>query len=126
MTEEPKRVRTGAYCGFRCPADLKNQLETAAKANGRSLSTEIQFRLEVTFVRAPVGGGPRRTPEEAERVPLGLRVTPETKLRLELLADLYGRSQSQEAERLIQLALDLDEIAKRIIELQSGKRTAFL
>lgn len=34
---------------FRMPIALKNQLEHEAKANGRSLTAEIAFRLETTL-----------------------------------------------------------------------------
>jgi len=40
-TEQP-----GEYVGFRCPRKLKGLLEDAAAASGRSLSTEVQVRLE--------------------------------------------------------------------------------
>jgi len=42
--------------------------------------------------------GPGRPPSPGERVPLGLRVTRETKLRLAQASHASGRSQSQEAE----------------------------
>jgi hypothetical protein len=42
--------------------------------------------------------GPGRPPLPGERVPLGLRVTKETKLRLDQASHASGRSQSQEAE----------------------------
>jgi len=38
-----------AYIGFRAPADLKLKLEMAAAQVGRSLSAEVQFRLERSF-----------------------------------------------------------------------------
>lgn len=41
-----KRVRKGAYVGARLPDDLKAAIEAAARANGRSLSAEVQIRLE--------------------------------------------------------------------------------
>jgi hypothetical protein len=37
------------YVGFRASHELKEQLEKAAAASGRSLSTEAQFRLEASF-----------------------------------------------------------------------------
>ena len=40
---------TGDYVGFRAPRELKERLEAAAGASGRSLSTETQFRLENSF-----------------------------------------------------------------------------
>lgn len=38
-----------AYIGFRAPIDLKSKLEAAARASGRSLSSEVQFRLECSL-----------------------------------------------------------------------------
>lgn len=47
------RTRTddepGEYVGFRAPRALKEQLASAAKESGRSLSTEAQVRLEMSF-----------------------------------------------------------------------------
>jgi TraY domain len=43
------REARGDYVGFRSPSILKAKLEQAAKASGRSLSTEAQFRLEQSF-----------------------------------------------------------------------------
>jgi hypothetical protein len=52
------------------------------------------------------GGRPLRTPEPGEgRVGLSLRVTPETKAKLDQLALHTGRSLSQEVELLIEQAL---------------------
>src|SRR2546421_6544501 len=51
----PGRPRTrpegqvGSHVGFRAPRELKEKLEAAAVASGRSLSTEAQFRLEKSF-----------------------------------------------------------------------------
>ena len=58
MTTErrrPGRPRTrteegpGDYVGFRAPRELKERLDAAAAASGRSLSTEAQLRLENSF-----------------------------------------------------------------------------
>lgn len=40
-----------AYIGFRAPLTLKQKLDVAAAENGRSLSTEVQFRLERSLDR---------------------------------------------------------------------------
>src|SRR5437016_8009288 len=42
----------GQFVGFRASRELKNRLEAAAAENGRSLSTEAQFRLEQSFRNA--------------------------------------------------------------------------
>lgn len=44
------KSKAGEYIGFRSPKDLKEKLEQAAQASGRSLSTEVQFRLERSFL----------------------------------------------------------------------------
>jgi hypothetical protein len=51
-TGRPKttiREKPGEYIGFRAPSELKAALETTATAAGRSLSTEVQFRLAQSF-----------------------------------------------------------------------------
>jgi DNA-directed RNA polymerase alpha subunit len=40
------RARPGEYIGFRASSTLKADLEGAAAESGRSLSAEVQFRLE--------------------------------------------------------------------------------
>lgn len=39
---------------FRARDGLRNELKAAAEANGRSMSEEIEFRLEQSFDRAAV------------------------------------------------------------------------
>jgi hypothetical protein len=41
--------RTGEFVGFRCPATLKEDIEKAAAAAGRSISTECQVRIGESF-----------------------------------------------------------------------------
>ena len=50
-------------------------------------------------------GRPTKPPKPGERVPLGLRVTPEMKERLEAAAIKNGRSLSQEAELRLERSL---------------------
>jgi hypothetical protein len=52
-------------------------------------------------------GRPTKRPKSGQRVPLGLRVTPEMKTRLERAATKRGRSLSQEAELMLERSLDL-------------------
>ena len=54
-------------------------------------------------------GRPKRQPNPGERVPLGLRVTPELKTRLDDAANQSGRSQSQEAELRLEQSFRQDE-----------------
>jgi hypothetical protein len=53
-------------------------------------------------------GRPTKPPKEGERVPLGLRVTPLMKRRLEDAATKNGRSLSQEAEIRLEMSLSSD------------------
>jgi len=53
-------------------------------------------------------GRPTKAPKEGERVPLGLRVTPRMKRRLEGAATKNGRSLSQEAEFRLEMSLSSD------------------
>lgn len=52
-------------------------------------------------------GRPTKPPKPGQRVPLGLRVTPEMKTRLEAAAIKNGRSLSQEAEFRLEHSLRL-------------------
>lgn len=42
-------ARTDPQVNFRIPSELKDQLENAAKENGRTLTAELILRLESTF-----------------------------------------------------------------------------
>lgn len=53
-------------------------------------------------------GRPTKAPKEGERVSLGLRVTPDTKRKLEAAAIQRGRSLSQEAEIRLEASLASD------------------
>lgn len=53
------------------------------------------------------------------RVPLGLRVTPETKAALDSAAKKSGRSQSQEAEIRLEQTFRDDEILRLVREVLS-------
>jgi hypothetical protein len=55
-------------------------------------------------------GRPMKPPAKGKRISLGLKVTAELKNDLDKLAAKSGRTQSQEAERLIELALRFDEL----------------
>jgi len=73
-----------------------------------TLSKEHALELAQAQLRASVKkriGRPTKKPSPGERVPLGLRVTPEMKERLERAATRNGRSISQEAEMLIERSL---------------------
>lgn len=66
MTDKPKRrvgrpIKTApsgtrASLGLRVPADLKSQIEDAAKLNGRSQGEEAEYRIRRTFDRTDMLG----------------------------------------------------------------------
>jgi protein-disulfide isomerase-like protein with CxxC motif len=51
-----------------------------------------------------------KEPKEGQRVPLGLKVTADVKAKIDAVAKASGRTQSQEAERLIERAFTYDSI----------------
>jgi hypothetical protein len=53
-------------------------------------------------------GRPTKRPRPGDRVKLGLRVTAQTKLRLDAAAEKNGRSQSQEAEFRLDASFDIE------------------
>jgi hypothetical protein len=65
---------------------------------------------------APRLGRPLRpvSPTETKRVPLGLRVLPETKALVDALAVRTGRTQSAQCEFLIERALMFDKILSAV------------
>jgi hypothetical protein len=69
-------------------------------------------------------GRPGREPKPGERVPLGLRVTPELKRDLDDAANRSGRSQSQEAEMLLAQALRDENRAELFHDVVFGRQIA--
>jgi hypothetical protein len=67
--------------------------------------------------------GPGR-PTVGKRVPLGLRVTPELKRRLDAAAEQSGRSQSQEAEFRLEHSFDHQDLLSEVLILEFGKGLA--
>ena len=61
----------------------------------------------------------RGRPTVGERVPLGLRVTPEMKRRLDAAAKESGRSQSQEAEIRLERSFDRDDYQSGLKEVKA-------
>jgi hypothetical protein len=55
-----------------------------------------------------------------------LRVTPQVKRRLDEAAEQSGRSQSQQAEFLLEQALDRGDLLREVLTLTFGKRAAGL
>ena len=64
----------------------------------------------------------RGRPTVGERVPLGLRVTPELKRKLDAAAEQTGRSQSQEAELRLEHTFDRQELLPEILTLAYGSK----
>ena len=66
----------------------------------------------------------RGRPSLGERVPLGLRVTPEMKRRLDDAAKRSGRSQSQEAEFRLERSFDRTDLLSEALRLAYGRDLA--
>jgi hypothetical protein len=66
-------------------------------------------------------GRPRREPKPGERVPLGLRVTPELKQKLDAATEGSGRSQSQEAELRLERSFEHQALLPEVLELTYGR-----
>lgn len=75
---------------------------------------------------SPKGRPRKRQPKPGERVPLGLRVTPEVKRLLDATALRSGRSQSQEAELRIEYSLRDDRSLFDLLDHIYGAETAAL
>ncbi len=71
-------------------------------------------------------GRPKRKPKPGERVPLGLRVTAETKQRLDDAAEQSGRSQSQEAELRLERSFERQDVADEVLTATYGRELAGL
>lgn len=69
-------------------------------------------------------GRPGREPRPGERVPLGLRVTPDLKRRLDGAAMRSGRSQSQEAEFRLASSFDREDLLREVLSLRFGDEVA--
>jgi TraY domain-containing protein len=69
-------------------------------------------------------GRPGREPTPGERVGLSLRVTPDTKRRLDAAATEAGRSLSQEAEFRLERSFERQDLVADVLELAYGPRFA--
>src|SRR5690348_2782997 len=67
-------------------------------------------------------GRPRKPATPGERSALGLRVTPQIKERLDGTARQHGRTQSQEAERRIELTFRAEDQFEQGLELIFGRQ----
>jgi hypothetical protein len=66
-------------------------------------------------------GRPTKKPKTGERVSLGLRVTAETKQRLDAAAAMSGRSQSQEAEMRLERSFERQDLMTEALTLAFGE-----
>lgn len=71
-------------------------------------------------------GRPRKEPTSGDRVSLGLRVTAQTKNRLDEAAVASGRSQSQEAEFRLDRSFDRQDLLQESLQLAYGAPMAQL
>lgn len=69
-------------------------------------------------------GRPRKQPQPGRKVSLGLKVTPDVKLRLEHSAGWSGRNQSQEAEYRLERSLDIVRLFPEVVTLKYGEQAA--
>jgi hypothetical protein len=69
-------------------------------------------------------GRPLKAPAKGKRVSLGLKVTAEVKRHIDSAARASGRTQSQEAEHLIERALQYDQMLtamhRTVAEIDTG------
>ncbi|MGR8965746.1 Arc family DNA-binding protein [Rhizobium leguminosarum] len=49
--------RDDPHFRLRIPEDLKREIETAARANSRTITSEVVYRLEQSFARRPTNKG---------------------------------------------------------------------
>jgi hypothetical protein len=66
----------------------------------------------------------RGRPTIGKRIPLGLRVTPQLKSKLDFAAEQTGRSQSQEAELRLERSFEREELLPDVLALAYGKDIA--
>jgi hypothetical protein len=71
-----------------------------------------------------IGAPPKRAPKPGERFQLGVRVTPEMKMRIEAAAEASGRSISQEAELRIEQSFDRQDLLTDVMMATTGSKTA--
>ncbi len=80
------------------------------RAGGRTTKAVFEGRTVSTTAPTVRIGRPMKPAVEGNRVSLGLKVTAEIKGRIDAAAKESGRTQSQEAERLIERAFQYDEL----------------
>jgi hypothetical protein len=66
----------------------------------------------------------RGRPTVGKRIPLGLRVTPDLKRKLDFAAEETGRSQSQEAELRLERSFEREEMLPDVLTLAYGEEVA--
>jgi hypothetical protein len=97
---------------------LSLHFEPAGRLITLTLSGDALIRLKIDGISVELRdfgskghlkriGRPTKPPKPRERVPLGLRITPEMKRQLEMAAVIKGRSLSQEVELRLERSLDI-------------------
>ena len=71
-------------------------------------------------------GRPLKSPTPGTRMSLGLKVTAETKARLDKAARETGRTQSQEAELRLQRSFEREDLLPQVLKLAYGDKPAEL
>ncbi|MGO7375038.1 Arc family DNA-binding protein [Rhizobium ruizarguesonis] len=83
--------RSDPHFRLRIPEDLKREIETAARANSRTITSEVVYRLEQSFVRSSTDKG--GLVDEIEAIRMRLAYVQDLLLKQELST----RSQNQDA-----------------------------
>lgn len=111
---------------IRLPADLKDQIEAAAKGTGRSMNAEIVARLEASFTQNKLLGvaafDQSKTLDQSKDL---LRATLESRLIQNLIEQSYENSSMQfTADRLAALKDEhsaLDRLERRSLKAEQFK-----
>ena len=82
-------AREDLHFRLRIPEDLKRRVDEAAKSNHRSMTAEIIARLETSFNRATMDGGPE---DITISVPLSADLSDdEVRMNLAEVAEILGQ-----------------------------------
>src|SRR5262245_39246458 len=84
---------------------------------------EIQKHLDELEQKVRMGR-PLRPAAEGERAPLGLKVPPKLKARLDEAARSNGRTQSMEAEARLELSFDRVDLLPDVLRMAYGENIA--
>jgi hypothetical protein len=91
---------------------------------GSRVTAEEEERPRLDAPPKKLSGPPKREFKEGERVALSLRMTPALKRRLDAMAERGGRSQSQQAEFMLERSFERHGLLAEALSLSYGSRTA--